>query len=312
MELTGRRILVIDDDLEIRELIKSILQSNGAFPVIAANATQALDIVASSQPFDVFLLDLIMPIGNGFDFIQSVRRTKKGHGVPIIVISGNLTTENVKKLAFMNIVASLTKPFTAQDLTDAIKNIASKDKNQGKKSGYDPRLVKCFVIATKEVVEYYLKKPANVEKPIQKNTNEACGFISSIITFSGRNIMGSMSLTFDKKFLPVLAKEVFMGEKVTLDEDLLKDLAGEINNQIMGKAKMNLIKLGFSMDLGLPSVIVGEKHTITHKTKNPIVMIPIDCDGSKCVVEFCMAEGAEIEECTDENITKPDVGIWAS
>ena len=88
------RICIVEDDDNLRFAIKESLEKWGANVILAANGREALDLLAdASDPPDLILLDLLMPVMNGFDFLQEIRRTAL-KSTPVLVLTGaDLTTE---------------------------------------------------------------------------------------------------------------------------------------------------------------------------------------------------------------------------
>jgi two-component system chemotaxis response regulator CheY len=116
------RILSIDDSLTIRNMVKSMLESEG-FEVVSANdGVDAMEI-AREQTFDLVLSDINMPNMNGISLVSKLRRLDAYADTPIIM----LTTEesDFKKNKAKNFGASgwLQEPFTEERLVGAVKKI---------------------------------------------------------------------------------------------------------------------------------------------------------------------------------------------
>lgn len=110
--MVSSRILVVDDDLQIRRLLHTVLVGRGYTVEVAANAYQALDLAATWRP-DAILLDLGLP---GLDGIEVCRRIRGWSQMPIIVISGR-DAEDDKVLALdQGADDYLTKPFGLNEL----------------------------------------------------------------------------------------------------------------------------------------------------------------------------------------------------
>jgi len=118
------RILSVDDSLTIRNLVKSMLESEG-FEVVSANdGVDAMEI-ARKQTFDLVLSDINMPNMNGISLVSKLRRLDAYADIPIIM----LTTEDsdFKKNKAKNFGASgwLQKPFTQERLVGAVQKLLS-------------------------------------------------------------------------------------------------------------------------------------------------------------------------------------------
>lgn len=109
------RILVVDDEASVRELLKTVLASDGHEVIEAENGFQGLQ-VAKQQPCDLVITDQIMPVLNGLDMIS--RLAAERYPARYVLISGYGTNQGVPPgLSF------LRKPFTPSQLIDAVKQL---------------------------------------------------------------------------------------------------------------------------------------------------------------------------------------------
>src|SRR5579862_5437445 len=86
MATTFGTVLVVDDDVEIRETLTSLLQHEGYSVLRAENGVQALDQLRRLHP-DVVLLDLMMPVMSGWEVIEELEESGEMGRVPIVVVS---------------------------------------------------------------------------------------------------------------------------------------------------------------------------------------------------------------------------------
>ena len=110
-ELVPGRVLVVDDEPHVRDMLRAALTTMGAEVVTAANGAQALEAVPTFQP-DVILVDMMMPGLSGTEVRDALRRT--GVTVPLILISGNKTAANE------GFFAVLEKPFDLRKLAQIV------------------------------------------------------------------------------------------------------------------------------------------------------------------------------------------------
>ena len=80
------RVLIVEDDLETRELLEDILMNEGLTPLIARYAAEALRILASSR-VDAVVLDLILPGRNGFEILKDIRADPRFGRIPVLVLT---------------------------------------------------------------------------------------------------------------------------------------------------------------------------------------------------------------------------------
>ncbi len=113
---TIRTILVVDDDRGIREALVEVLLSAGYRVSTAKNGEDALERLKAIQP-DLILLDLMMPVVDGWQFRDALRRNRTLADIPVIIISA-VATQHASSLG--DVAACLSKPFSIDALLDAI------------------------------------------------------------------------------------------------------------------------------------------------------------------------------------------------
>ena len=89
-------VLVVEDDAPTRELLVRVLEKRGWRVAEARNGREALDAVARFEP-RLVLLDLMMPEMDGFEFLESIRRTEMGRSIPVIVLTAKTLTEEDRR-----------------------------------------------------------------------------------------------------------------------------------------------------------------------------------------------------------------------
>jgi CheY-like chemotaxis protein len=116
---TGRRILVIDDDLAIRVLLQAVLKRMKFTVELAEDGQVGLDKLKHDGAYDLILLDLMMPRVNGYEFIDRVTQEYPGQRPHIIVFTaaGKRGVEKIPPDAVCN---SILKPFDLEKFIDMI------------------------------------------------------------------------------------------------------------------------------------------------------------------------------------------------
>jgi DNA-binding NtrC family response regulator len=112
-----RRILVIDDDKDVRAMISIVLRVNHFDVVEAASAGAGLKAFAQS-PFDVVIVDIFLQGANGFDVIAEMR--ERVSDLPVVAMSGIATLCLVSRSVETANVACLQKPFRPSQLVGAV------------------------------------------------------------------------------------------------------------------------------------------------------------------------------------------------
>jgi CheY-like chemotaxis protein len=110
------RILVVDDEPDIRATVSAMLESEGYDVVEATNGAEALLAIENKIP-DLVLLDMRMPVLDGWGFAAELRR--RGHGVPIVVMTA--ARDAARWASEIAASAFVAKPFGFDDLITAVE-----------------------------------------------------------------------------------------------------------------------------------------------------------------------------------------------
>lgn len=120
--MAGEKILIIDDELHIIELIKYNLEMNGYKVIHALNGNDGLNMAVERKP-DLILLDVMLPGMDGFDVCKEIKRNKELDGIPIIMLTAK--GEEFDKILGLELGADdyITKPFSVRELLARIKAV---------------------------------------------------------------------------------------------------------------------------------------------------------------------------------------------
>ena len=136
MEAEGAKILVIDDDPEIRELTQAYLSKQG-FDVDCVEGAEAMDAYLVESRPDLIVLDLMLPGEHG---LSIARRLKNDGDIPIIIVSAQ--GEDVDRIVGLEVGADdyLGKPFNPRELLARVRAVLRRVK-QGGEEGADDRIL---------------------------------------------------------------------------------------------------------------------------------------------------------------------------
>ncbi len=113
-EMAPKRILIVEDDFMIRETIAELLREEGYEITCAPNGLEALRLLADGAPPDLILLDLMMPIMNGWELRHALALDPRLAHIPVVVISAGSTGS--ERASAMGADGFLPKPFEMQSL----------------------------------------------------------------------------------------------------------------------------------------------------------------------------------------------------
>lgn len=113
------QVLVVEDDRDIRETVAEVLEEEGYQVRSAENGRDALDyLLAAGKLPDVILLDLMMPVMDGWTFWSELQTDVKLAALPIVVISADASVH--EKAARLHPVACLRKPVSVDELLSVV------------------------------------------------------------------------------------------------------------------------------------------------------------------------------------------------
>jgi CheY-like chemotaxis protein len=122
---SGRRILVIDDDLAIRVLLQAVLKRMKFEVDLAEDGAAGLEKVQSNGKFDLILLDLMMPRLNGYEFIERIGQDFPQYR-PHIVVFTAAGKRGVEKIPADAVCNSILKPFDLDKFIEIISDCLNK------------------------------------------------------------------------------------------------------------------------------------------------------------------------------------------
>jgi len=124
------RIVYIEDDVEMIDLVSLILSRRGFEVKGAHGGRHGLDMVAKENP-DLVLLDLMMPDLDGWDVYQQIKADENTRHIPVIVITAKAQPiDRVLGLHIVKVDDYISKPFHPQELLDSIERVLTKSQTE--------------------------------------------------------------------------------------------------------------------------------------------------------------------------------------
>jgi DNA-binding response OmpR family regulator len=140
-----KKVLIIEDDLNIAELERDYLQLNGYHAEIEQDGANGLEKALSGR-FDIIVVDLMLPRTDGFEIIRAIRKT---HEIPVVIVSAK--DEDIDKIRGLDLGADdyLTKPFSPAEFVARVKSHLKRyQRLKGDGDGYETILHKGLEINT--------------------------------------------------------------------------------------------------------------------------------------------------------------------
>jgi DNA-binding response OmpR family regulator len=124
----AKKILVVDDDREMVELIELFLGNAGFLTLSAFSGEEALEKTFKEKP-DLILLDIMMPKIDGWEVLRRIKNDPEAQNTPVAFITAR--TQNIDKmigLSVMKAAGYITKPFSKQELLTEVRRIIDEHK----------------------------------------------------------------------------------------------------------------------------------------------------------------------------------------
>jgi len=117
-----RKVLVVDDNPVSRELIREVLEDSGRRVLEAENGEEALKKIAEEKP-DIVLLDIQLPIYDGYEVLRRVRTILKLDKLPVLAVTAYAMKEDFERALAAGFAAYITKPIDAAALRVQVEEI---------------------------------------------------------------------------------------------------------------------------------------------------------------------------------------------
>jgi putative two-component system response regulator len=115
------KILLVEDDALLLDVMRSILEAEGFEIQPACNGKQALDLFVSNKP-DLIVSDIMMPEMDGYEFLELVRVMPNGVTVPFLFLTARTERADISRARTLGVDDYLFKPFEAQELITAVRS----------------------------------------------------------------------------------------------------------------------------------------------------------------------------------------------
>lgn len=128
------KVLVVDDEPHIVRLVSFTLKKHGYEVVEAVDGFAAIDLAEKEQP-DLILMDVMMPVMNGYDTCRRLRENERTCEIPVVMLSAKSQKAEVEAGMASGALDYITKPFTPKDLVAEVSRVIETEKGKGREGG---------------------------------------------------------------------------------------------------------------------------------------------------------------------------------
>ena len=120
--MTGKKVLVVDDEIHIVHVVAIKLRNNGYEVISASNGAEAFDLACKNIP-DIIVTDFQMPIMTGMELVEKLRENEQTKDIPIIMLTARSFAISKEQQEQLKISDCLSKPFSPRELLGNIEDI---------------------------------------------------------------------------------------------------------------------------------------------------------------------------------------------
>lgn len=117
-------ILIVDDDVDIRTLIQTVLETSGHDITLAASGQEALNKL-KRRPYDLVVLDIMMPTMSGYEVLEQIRAMPSRAETPVIVVTAKHDPSGVMREVKGGAIDHIAKPFLPEELEEVVERALS-------------------------------------------------------------------------------------------------------------------------------------------------------------------------------------------
>lgn len=120
--MSGKKVLVVDDEIHIVHVVAIKLRNNGYEVVTAGNGAEAFEIACEEKP-DIVVTDYQMPVMTGLELVEKLRGSEEMRDVPVILLTARSFAIEDEQKEHLGISLCLSKPFSPKELLEDIEDI---------------------------------------------------------------------------------------------------------------------------------------------------------------------------------------------
>jgi CheY-like chemotaxis protein len=114
------RVLLIDDEKPLREVVQTCLEIVGDWEVVSVGTAREGLLKAETEQLDGILLDVMMPEMDGIAFLQNLRNNPATQGIPVILLTAKMHPDDLTQYAQLGVAGVIAKPFDPLKLAEQV------------------------------------------------------------------------------------------------------------------------------------------------------------------------------------------------
>jgi two-component system, OmpR family, alkaline phosphatase synthesis response regulator PhoP len=123
--MTTKRILIVDDDADIREATQLCLEITGEWEVLMAGSGPEGIAIAQTQQPDAILLDMMLPGMDGLTILHELKGNPQTQEIPVIILTAKAQSHEQKRFNQLKVASVITKPYDPLTISDQISSALS-------------------------------------------------------------------------------------------------------------------------------------------------------------------------------------------
>lgn len=123
MSVNKKRVLVVDDDPELLQLVRVLLSRIGVEAICVENATDAAQFLLKEALPDLIILDMMLPDISGVEFLRQMRSKPNFDALPVLILSALIDPDRIRAALDAGADRYLTKPYIANNLLTVVTDI---------------------------------------------------------------------------------------------------------------------------------------------------------------------------------------------
>ncbi len=120
--LDGKKVLIVDDDIRNIYVLSELIITEGAEVITANNGKEAVDILGENLDIDIVLMDIMMPVMDGYEATKIIKEDEKTKHIPIIAVSAKAMEEDIQKAIDLGCCDYVSKPIKKNILINIVKS----------------------------------------------------------------------------------------------------------------------------------------------------------------------------------------------